>query len=317
MIEGIPKISVLVICYNQEKVISRAIDSLLAQKDYIYEICVSDDCSKDRTWDILQEYSSKYPGLFVLNRNNPNVGIFENIERTWAMPSGDILYSLAGDDECGFGWFERVVNFIRKEGIDYKKQLFCIYGDYEAIYPNGDSIVYKNNLVSTKLNVLSSAIRGYVSNRSACFSRLIKDKYVKVSQGKSHISELIIDRQRQVFTEKNYYIPHVGNHYYVDIGVSHKMSIETLREREQIRPYALCIFEKLNVAIKESDKYFMLHQKEVLTAKLSGNPNRLIRLKYKLKSIDVNYLFRKNEIKKFLFFIIRKLPHKHPWHIVY
>ena len=92
MIEGIPRISVLVITYNQEDVISRAIDSLLLQRDYIYEICVSDDCSKDRTWDILQDYSAKHPGLFVLNRNDPNVGIFENIEKTWTMPTGDIIY---------------------------------------------------------------------------------------------------------------------------------------------------------------------------------------------------------------------------------
>ena len=104
MIDGIPKISVLVITYNQEDVIRRAIDSLLVQKDYIYEICVSDDCSKDRTWNILKEYSEKYPGLFVLNRNNPNIGIFENIEKTWTMPTGEIIYQLSGDDACGEGW---------------------------------------------------------------------------------------------------------------------------------------------------------------------------------------------------------------------
>ncbi len=318
MIEGIPKISVLVICYNQEKVISRAIESLLAQKDYLYEICVSDDCSRDRTWEILLEYSAKYPGLFVLNRNESNIGIFENIEKTWTMPSGDIIYSLAGDDECGEGWFSKVIDFIIEKKIDYTKELFCIYGDYEVIYPNGDSMIIRNNLVSSKLDVLSLALRGYVSNRSSCYSRFIKDKFIKVSQGKSHIAELAIDRQRQIFSERNYYIPHVGNRYYTGIGVSHSMSIDTLREREQIRPYALSIFDRLNVKLKEKDRYYMLFQKETLTAKIEkDHSNKLLRIKYKLKSIDFNFSFKKNSIKKTLFLLIRKIPHKTPLHLIY
>ena len=142
MIKGIPKISVIVITYKQEELIKRAINSLLSQKDYIYEICVSDDCSPDHTWDVLQEYDKQYPGLFVLNRNEPNVGIFENIERTWSMPTGDIIYRLAGDDECGEDWFKTVVDFIQENRIDYKSELFCIYGNYKNVYPNGDSYIF-------------------------------------------------------------------------------------------------------------------------------------------------------------------------------
>ena len=114
---------------------------MLSQKDYIYEICVSDDCSPDRTWEVLQEYDRQYPGLFKLHQNHPNVGIFENIEYTWTMPTGDIIYQLSGDDECGKGWFKTVIEFIQNNNINYKEELFCIYGDYQAIYPNGDSFI--------------------------------------------------------------------------------------------------------------------------------------------------------------------------------
>lgn len=58
-----PKISALVICYKQEKLIKRAIDSLLNQKEYLYEICVSDDGSPDKTWEVLQEYAVQHPGF--------------------------------------------------------------------------------------------------------------------------------------------------------------------------------------------------------------------------------------------------------------
>ena len=144
MLPGIPRISVKIITYNQEVLIRRAIDSILPQLDYVYEICISDDCSQDGTWAVLEEYSQKYPGLFKLSRNEVNVGIFENIERSRALPTGDIVYTLAGDDECGDGWFKAVVEYINAHHIDYKNELFCIYGDYECHYPNGDTFVFSN-----------------------------------------------------------------------------------------------------------------------------------------------------------------------------
>ena len=39
-----------------------------------------------------------------------NVGIFENIEFTWTMPEGDLIYQLSGDDECGDGFFKAVLD---------------------------------------------------------------------------------------------------------------------------------------------------------------------------------------------------------------
>ena len=53
-----PRFSVIIITYNQEDVIARTLESLLSQ-EHLYEICVSDDCSSDRTWEILNEYSSR------------------------------------------------------------------------------------------------------------------------------------------------------------------------------------------------------------------------------------------------------------------
>ena len=141
MIESIPRISVLIITYKQEKIIRRTLDSLISQRDYLYEICVSDDCSPDATWDILQDYSNKYPGLFKLNRNKENLMIFENIEKTWEMPTGDIIYQLAGDDTCGENYFQEIINFIYNNNIDYRNELFCIYGDYKCLYPNGDYFI--------------------------------------------------------------------------------------------------------------------------------------------------------------------------------
>ena len=220
----IPKISVIVICYKQEDTIRRAIDSLLCQKDYIYEICVSDDCSPDGTWDILEEYNRQYPGLFKLHRNPKNVGIFKNIEYSWTMPTGEIITRLSGDDECGAGWYKTVVEYIQKNNIDYKNELFCIYGDYMQVNPNGNSIRYSNKLVSSEqINPLKLKIRQLLCNRSSCYSAKVLQRFVKVSNGRSYDVEQMLDSQLQIFSDKNYYIPYVGNIYYAGIGISVNM----------------------------------------------------------------------------------------------
>ena len=265
MIEGIPRISVRIITYKQEELIKRAINSLLAQKDYIYEICVSDDCSPDGTWEVLQQYAKDYPGLFKLNRNEKNLGIFENIEFSWTMPTGDLVYGLAGDDEAGEGWFKTVIEFIQNNHIDYKSELFCIYGDYEGRAPDGRIGIHRNNMAISLANQFSLSLRGIVGNRSACYSINILKKFFKVSKGKSHVAESAIDRQLQLFTEKNYYIPKIGNIYYAGIGVSKNIFNEqTYLERKQINPYMIEQFEKYGYRPTKSDLRYIAYDKAFL-----------------------------------------------------
>ena len=311
MISGIPKISVLVICYNQEQVISRAIDSLLAQNDYIYEICVSDDCSKDRTWEILQEYSRQYPGLFVLNRNEPNVGIFENIEKTWTMPSGELIYNLSGDDACGNGWFKLVTEYIESKKIDYKNELFCVYGDYQCIYPSGDSFVFRNNLVTSDVSAVSLALRGLIGNRSAVYSKAVLDRFVNVSKGRSHIAEAAQDRQLQLFTQKAYYISAIGNIYYSRIGVSHNMSKELLHERSGIPQYAMQILMENGYVPTTCDlnyvKYLSLNRYQCKSSKISYIGRKLCAF-INSRTFQMSHLCKKT--KRIIFAIYLRLPHR-------
>lgn len=312
MIEGIPKISVLIICYKQEELIKRAINSLLAQKDYIYEICVSDDCSPDRTWEVLQEYDKQYPGLFKLHQNRPNVGIFENIEYTWTMPTGDIIYQLSGDDECGEGWFKTVIEYIQNNHIDYQNELFCIYGDYKCVYPNGDSFVFHNDEVNKNQNLLKLALRGLIGNRSCCFSKRVLDKFVKCSKGRSHIAEDAQDRQLQVFSEANYYIPKVGNIYYSYVGVSTQTTDDVLAERVQIRLYAIEIFKQQNVKLDNYDIVYSLElfpiYERFLCKQTTGLFFKMIHLYF--KSMDPKIRISRNQIRHLIFAIRRRLPHK-------
>lgn len=57
-------LSILVISHNQREFISRCLDSILRQKLSVsYEVIVSDDRSTDGTWEIIEDYVRRYPGI--------------------------------------------------------------------------------------------------------------------------------------------------------------------------------------------------------------------------------------------------------------
>lgn len=66
-------LSVIIISHNQKELFRRCIDSVLAQDlPFTYEIIVSDDASTDGTWELIQEYQSRYPNIVKGYQCNSN-----------------------------------------------------------------------------------------------------------------------------------------------------------------------------------------------------------------------------------------------------
>jgi glycosyltransferase involved in cell wall biosynthesis len=93
------KLSVLVVSYNHEKYIGEALDSILAQQvDFPIEIIAADDCSTDRTAEILRQYQARYPERIKILDASLNVGITRNYQRGFAACRGEYVAVLEGDD---------------------------------------------------------------------------------------------------------------------------------------------------------------------------------------------------------------------------
>lgn len=93
------KVSILVITYNHEKYIAQALDSILIQDvNFDYEIIVGEDCSQDRTGDIVLEYANKYPELVKPLLNQVNRGMISNFLSCYEACSGKYIAMLEGDD---------------------------------------------------------------------------------------------------------------------------------------------------------------------------------------------------------------------------
>ncbi len=97
----LPKVSFLVLTYNQEKYIYDAVMSGCRQ-DYAgeMEIVVSDDCSSDGTQAEIERAIRENPSPFriIYNRQPTNQGIGGNMHDGLALCTGDIIVYNDGDD---------------------------------------------------------------------------------------------------------------------------------------------------------------------------------------------------------------------------
>jgi cellulose synthase/poly-beta-1,6-N-acetylglucosamine synthase-like glycosyltransferase len=68
-------LSVVLTCFNEGKSIGKAIDNL-ANNGYsnLQKIIVVDDCSRDNSYEIIQEYQKKYPNLVLAVQTPKNTG---------------------------------------------------------------------------------------------------------------------------------------------------------------------------------------------------------------------------------------------------
>ena len=93
------KVSVAVITCNHELFIAPAIVSVLAQQtNFDFELIIGDDCSTDRTREIVLDYEKRFPRKIRVLPNDSSLGMHRNLARTIAACSGDYVALLEGDD---------------------------------------------------------------------------------------------------------------------------------------------------------------------------------------------------------------------------
>jgi glycosyltransferase involved in cell wall biosynthesis len=100
IIKNRPLISFCLFAYNQGKYIREAVEGAFNQTYSPLEIILSDDCSTDNTFEIMQEMAAKYEGehKIILNRNVENLGFGAHINVVVEIAQGEWFAFAAGDD---------------------------------------------------------------------------------------------------------------------------------------------------------------------------------------------------------------------------
>lgn len=95
-----PLVTFALFAYNQERYIREAIEGAFSQTYEPLEIILSDDCSTDRTFEIMQEMAAGYrgPHQVRVRRNEVNVGTALHFSLAANAGKGRLFVVAAGDD---------------------------------------------------------------------------------------------------------------------------------------------------------------------------------------------------------------------------
>ncbi len=98
--EESPLVTFALFCFNQEAFVKEAVEGALKQDYANLEIIISDDCSTDRTFDVIRETVAGYAGPHVVRlvRNVQNLGLLPHIFSRGREAKGEIVVMAAGDD---------------------------------------------------------------------------------------------------------------------------------------------------------------------------------------------------------------------------
>lgn len=130
---GKPLVTFALFAYNQEKYIRNAVQGAFAQTYSPLEIILSDDCSTDRTFKIMQKMADEYngPHKIILNRNDKNLNIGGHVNKIGKLVTGEIVVMAAGDDISVPERTDKVVSFFQDcpEAFAVFSNISCIDND--------------------------------------------------------------------------------------------------------------------------------------------------------------------------------------------
>ena len=189
--EAMPFVSIIMPAYNAEKTIEAAIRSVLDQSYVDFELIVIDDCSKDKTLEIIQSFCLQDPRVRGL-KNEVNSGVSSTRNYGISEAKGDWIAFLDSDDLWAADKLEKQLaviqtyedavlsytasSFISAEGIPY---------DYvmEAEERTNYKTLLKKNLISCSSAMVKSSV---MKNIKMPHDKMHEDYYVWLTILREH-----------------------------------------------------------------------------------------------------------------------------------
>lgn len=106
-----PLISVIISVYNEEKYLRDSLNSIFNQTLNDYELIIVDDCSTDKTVEIIRSFEDPRVKLI---RNETNTGLTRNLNKALKICRGEFIARMDGDDICMPDRFRKQVDYMRQ-----------------------------------------------------------------------------------------------------------------------------------------------------------------------------------------------------------
>jgi glycosyltransferase involved in cell wall biosynthesis len=199
----VPKISVLMPVYNEEKYIRESVTSIIKQSFNDFELIVVDDGSTDRTWEILCSINSEKLKIFNFGKIGKN-GAFN---KAFEMSSGKWILFFGGDDIMPAGSLQD-----RYEGVK-------IYNENQKVVGYSQLKITSDNKRFDGMHLPKNRNKGLCSGGTTIFSRTFASAIFPIPEGYPN-EDIWTSLHFNHFYEKKIHIPIVATIYRVHSGNS-------------------------------------------------------------------------------------------------
>jgi glycosyltransferase involved in cell wall biosynthesis len=141
-------VSVLIPCYNQKKYLSSCIQSVIGQSYQDLEILISDDFSKDGSFELIENYRAQDDRIINLSQTEENVGLVQNFNKLFEAAKGDFIVFFSGDDIMDYNKIEIQINLLMQN-----PDVGLVHHDAKIINESGELI---HTEIKSNLPILSA-----------------------------------------------------------------------------------------------------------------------------------------------------------------
>jgi len=267
-----PLVTFALFAYNQEKYIREAVEGAFSQTYEPLEIILSDDCSSDRTYEIIQEMAAAYEGPHEvrIRRNKLNVGFADHINIVVSDSNGKYIVWAAGDD---VSLPERAKQLVKPFETD--PDIVGTYSDIREIDVNGDQTgkVRRKNKQKQDPTLLDVIERNFsINTQSHCFNKNMMVQFPKLNSDLTYEAPCMT--LRELLVGKVEYVSTITVNYRVGSGTSTYRG-HNVHRRRQTEPAKVAEWRRSSAKQMLDDLEFFAVtgfaiEKQVLRRKIRG-----------------------------------------------
>jgi glycosyltransferase involved in cell wall biosynthesis len=169
----VPKVSVVSICYNQEDYIRETLDGFVMQKtDFPFEVVIADDCSTDKTPEIIKEYAEAHPDIFKPILRKKNLGVLRNFSGAIQAAQGTYIALCEGDDY----WTDPQKLQMQADFLDKNPAYALCFHPVKVFWENGEEkdVIYPDSKDKSQFTVKELLQHNFIQTNSVMYR---KQKY--------------------------------------------------------------------------------------------------------------------------------------------
>ncbi|WP_010522388.1 glycosyltransferase family 2 protein [Aquimarina agarivorans] len=156
------KISVITPSYNSERFISETIKSVLMQSYKNWELIIVDDCSSDKTIEIIKEFANNEKRIKFF-KNKANLGAAVTRNYAFTRVTGEYIAFLDSDDLWHPDKLKLQLEFMKKNNYNFSFTGYKQINENDLFIKNinnlPEKVNYENTIKSNKIGCLTVMIK--------------------------------------------------------------------------------------------------------------------------------------------------------------